>query len=274
MHPSPYKLALSYAAVLCLAVYLVRQVKKPDRFVGRLFAWMMNGSHAPLTDWAFTHLGTLEGATALDVGCGGGQTIKKLSAKAAQVYGIDYAAGSVATSRAHNKRLIAERRVHVERASVSRLPFADDKFDLVTAIETQYYWPNLQGDMKEILRVLKPGGRLMVVAENYKGARNDAVLGTVMKLLGSSRLSMDDQRALFLSAGYEGRGNRGRPAAGVDLRNWHQASRVVGAFEWLRAGIVHFGNYTNRFAIGPLRNGDHKFGWNRLHAHRKVVREF
>ncbi len=34
--------------------------------------------------------------------------------------------------------------------------------------------------VEEILRVLKPGGRLMVVAENYKGARNDAVLGSVM----------------------------------------------------------------------------------------------
>jgi ubiquinone/menaquinone biosynthesis C-methylase UbiE len=92
----------------------------------------------------------------------------------------------------------------VEQASVSRLPFADDKFDLVTAIETQYYWPNLQGDMKEIWRVLKPGGRLMVVAESYKGARNDALLGPVMKLLGSWRLTIDDHRALFLAAGYEG----------------------------------------------------------------------
>ena len=63
---------------------------------------------------------------------------------------------------------------------------------------------NLRDDMKEILRVLKPGGRLMVVAENYKGGRNDAVLGPVMKLLGSSRLSMDDHRALFLAARYEG----------------------------------------------------------------------
>jgi hypothetical protein len=45
---------------------------------------------------------------------------------------------------------------------------------------------------------------MMVVAENYKGARNDAVLGPVMKLLGSSRLSTDDHRALFLAAGYEG----------------------------------------------------------------------
>jgi 2-polyprenyl-3-methyl-5-hydroxy-6-metoxy-1,4-benzoquinol methylase len=93
-------LVLRYAAALCLGLYLVRQVKKPDRFAGRFFASLMNGSHAPLTDWAFTHLEIAEGATALDVGCGGGRTINKLAAKAVQVYGIDCAAGSVATSRA------------------------------------------------------------------------------------------------------------------------------------------------------------------------------
>jgi ubiquinone/menaquinone biosynthesis C-methylase UbiE len=196
-------LALRYAAVVCLMVYLVRQVKKPDRFAGRLFAWLMNRSHAPLTDWALTHQEIPRGATTMDLGCGGGRTIDKLAARAAQVYGIDYAAGSVAESRARNKRLIADGRVNVVQASVSRLPFADDKFDLVTAIETQYYWPNLQDDMKEILRVLKPGGRLMVVAESYKGARNDGVLGPVMKLLCSSRLSIDEHRALFLASGYE-----------------------------------------------------------------------
>ena len=89
-------LALRYAAVFCLGIYLAGQVKKPDRLAGPFFAWLMNRSHAPLTDWAFTHLEIPEGATALDVGCGGGRTIDKLAAKAAQVYGIDYAAGSVA----------------------------------------------------------------------------------------------------------------------------------------------------------------------------------
>ena len=56
----------------------------------------MNGSHAPLTDWAFTGLEIPEGATAMDVGCGGRRTINRLAAKEAQVYGIDFAAGSVA----------------------------------------------------------------------------------------------------------------------------------------------------------------------------------
>ena len=56
---------------------------------------------------------------------------------------------------------------------MSRLPFLDNKFDLVTAVETQYYWPNLVGDMREILHALKPGGQLIVIAEMYKGGKYD-----------------------------------------------------------------------------------------------------
>jgi len=193
---------LRFAVAAAAAVYVARQVKKPTRFVGQLFAWLMNRSHSALTDWAFTHLKVDKDAKVLDVGCGGGRTIEKLAGMANFVYGIDYAAGSIAASRAHNKRLIAEGRVVLQRASVSRLPFADDFFRLATAVETQYYWPDVVNDMREILRVLEPGGRLVVVAESYKGGRHDWLLGPVMRFLGSHRLSVDDHRALFQSAGY------------------------------------------------------------------------
>jgi ubiquinone/menaquinone biosynthesis C-methylase UbiE len=57
--------------------------------------------------------------------------------------------------------------------------------------------------MREILRVLKPGGKLIVIAENYKGARFDWIEGPMMRfLLGCSRLSPADQRALFQATGY------------------------------------------------------------------------
>jgi ubiquinone/menaquinone biosynthesis C-methylase UbiE len=56
--------------------------------------------------------------------------------------------------------------------------------------------------MREIFRVLKPGGRLLVIAENYKGGRYDWLEGPLMRLLGSSRLSPADQRELFVRAGY------------------------------------------------------------------------
>ena len=184
------------------AVYIGRQVRKPTRFVGQLFARLMNASHSALTDWALAQIQIPAGATVLDVGCGGGRTIEKLAQRAATVWGIDYAAGSVAASRAHNRQLIAAKRVFIERASVSQMPFAENFFDLVTAVETQYYWPDVVNDMREILRVLNPGGTLMIVAESYKGGKDDWLLGPVMRLLGSHRLTIDDHLALFRDAGY------------------------------------------------------------------------
>lgn len=43
----------------------------------------------------------------------------------------------------------------------------------------------------------------MVVAESYRGGKNDWILGPAMRLLGSQRLSVDDHRALFRESGYD-----------------------------------------------------------------------
>jgi ubiquinone/menaquinone biosynthesis C-methylase UbiE len=189
---------------LIILVYLLNQVRKPTKWVGRFYLWLMNRSHSNLTDWGLQHVSIEKPFTILDVGCGGGRTIQKLAAIATEgmVYGIDYAAGSVAVSRRKNRQQIHGGRVEIQQAPVSQLPFPDNKFHLVTAVETQYYWPDLINDMKEILRVLKPGGTLIVIAENYKGGRFDSVQSTAMKLLRSARLGINEHRELFSTAGY------------------------------------------------------------------------
>jgi ubiquinone/menaquinone biosynthesis C-methylase UbiE len=165
----------------------------------------MNMSHSSVTDWGLKHVLIEKHFTILDVGCGGGRTIQKLAAMATEgmVWGVDYAEGSVAASRAANRQLIKVGRVEIQQASVSQLPFPDDKFDLVTAVETQYYWPNLVKDMQEILRVLKPGGTLIIIAESYKHGRYDKLQQPIMKLLGSTELGVDEQKELFSTAGYK-----------------------------------------------------------------------
>lgn len=188
---------------LTLSFYLIRQVRKPSRWVGRPFLWMMNKSHSDVTDWGLHHLQVGKGFTVLDVGCGGGRTIQKLAAMTnRKVYGIDYAAGSVAESNANNAELVRTGRVAIVRASVSALPFSDSMFDLVTAIETQYYWPDLVNDMKEIRRVLKPGGTLVVIAEAYKYGGNAKAHDAVVRLLGKGCMSVTEHRELCATAGY------------------------------------------------------------------------
>lgn len=187
-----------------LTVYLIRQVRKPSRWVGRPFLWIMNKRHSGLTDWGLQHVQIEKSFTLLDVGCGGGRTIQKLAAMApnGKVYGADYATGSVAASRATNAGLVRERRVEVVQASVSCLPFPENTFDLVTAVETQYFWPDLLNDVKEIRRVLKPAGVLVVIAEAYKGGGKSKAHDAAVSLLGSGCLSVAEHRDLFTKAGY------------------------------------------------------------------------
>jgi SAM-dependent methyltransferase len=99
--------------------------------------------------------------------------------------------------------LIEAARVEIAKASVSQLPFADGTFDLVTAVETHYYWPDLVKSLREIRWVLKPGATLMIVAESYKGG---GVYGRVqqlaMKPLRAAVLSVEESRRLFSTAGF------------------------------------------------------------------------
>ena len=193
------------AALVAAMVYVINQVRKPDRWSGRFFLWIMNMSHSGVTDWGLKHVSIQASDTILDIGCGGGRTIQKLAALASggKVYGVDYASGSLAASRSKNSKLIQAGCVEVLQGSVSHLPFPEDQFDLVTAVETQYYWPDLPQDMRETLRVLKHGGTLIVIAESYKssGAYSKLQQG-FMKLLKTSNMGVDDQRRLFAAAGY------------------------------------------------------------------------
>jgi ubiquinone/menaquinone biosynthesis C-methylase UbiE len=160
-----------------------------------------------LTDWGLSHVAIKKTDRILDVGCGGGRTINKLAALAlAGKEGIDYSEESVAAARRKNSRWIDIGRVEIEHGSVSQLPFANDTFDLVTAVETDLIWPELAEDFREIFRVIKPGGALLIISEIYKGGKH--VEGVRKKILDkhiAARMNLmtpDEHRELFTSAGF------------------------------------------------------------------------
>jgi SAM-dependent methyltransferase len=191
------------AAAVLAAPYMLRQVRKPTRWTGRFFAWTMNVSHALLTDWGLKQVSVEPAFQILDVGCGGGRTVGKLAARAPEghVDGVDFAPGSVITAREENKGAIAEGRVAIHEASVSRLPFPDASFDLVTAVETHYYWPDPPADLREVVRTLKPGGTVIVIAESHGGGTMRFLEVPVMKLLGAWLPGAAELQAWFEGAG-------------------------------------------------------------------------
>ena len=141
--------------------------RKPSGFGGRLMVAMMNLGHRALAAWGFRFLPTLTNAEILDCGCGGGANLRKLlqTHPQSRAVGIDYAAVSVEKASAVNRDAIAEGRCAVLRADVAELPFADARFDCVTAFETVYFWQDFAQSLAEVRRVLKPGGVFFICNE-------------------------------------------------------------------------------------------------------------
>ena len=197
-------LAMRVGVSIVLIVWVFRQVRKPSGPLGRRVVRTMNLSHSRMTNWGLQQLIVPENAMILDVGCGGGGTVHTLAtlAPAGKVVGLDYSPASVAVSRATNADDIAAGRVQIEQGSVEALPFPDCTFDVVTAVETHYYWPDLPANVREILRVLKPGGTFALIAETYRGGPFRFLYGIVMPLLRAAFLSDVEHRDLLTQAGF------------------------------------------------------------------------
>ena len=182
----------------------IGQCQRPSGWMGRIVLWSMNRRHSRLTDWGLGHVSIHERDTILDVGCGGGRTVSKLAAAASKgtVSGVDYAPESVAAARRFNRKLIELGRVEIRQASVSNLPFADNGFDLVTAVETHFWWQDIGAGMREIFRVLKAGGRMLMVAEFYNGGRHAKYADRLSRWTTMAILDVDQHKALFSSAGF------------------------------------------------------------------------
>ena len=138
--------------------------RKPVGFGGKIMVAMMNFGHSAMAEWGLRFLQPAPDAMVLDCGCGGGANIKtllKLCPKG-EVQGIDYSAVSVEKARKVNARAIAAGRCTVQQASVAELPFEAEQFEVVTAFETVYFWPELAQNFREVYRVLKPGGTFFI----------------------------------------------------------------------------------------------------------------
>ena len=184
---------------------LARQCRKPTGLPGRLLGRLMNIEHNSLRTWGLKQIGIKSNSAVLDVGCGGGKTINVMAKSTHQgkVYGVDYSKDMVRLAKAINANYIHNGMVEIEQSCVSSLPFENKYFDVVTAFETTFFWPNLLKNTEEVHRVLKDKGIFLIVNEKYK---QDAPLREKdihwLNIANIKLYSVDEYKFYLKSAGF------------------------------------------------------------------------
>ena len=138
------------------------QVAKPTGFFGKLLARGMALGHRDFYKNTARVLSLTPDDTYLEIGFGSGLFIKKYASNVKRITGLDYSEDMVKLASSINENLVKSGKAEFIQGNVSALPLEDNEFSAVAGIETFFFWPNPQEALKEIFRVLVPGGRLVL----------------------------------------------------------------------------------------------------------------
>jgi ubiquinone/menaquinone biosynthesis C-methylase UbiE len=142
----------------------------------------------------------------LDIGCGTGTLAAMLigSSLPVHVVGLDFAESMAVVASQKAREAHAGDRARFVRADSEHLPFADASFDVVTCSNSFHHYPDQQACVRQMRRILRPGGRLMIIdgfRDNILGHLTyDLIIGIVEK--GVHHATWSQMRRHFEAAGF------------------------------------------------------------------------
>jgi ubiquinone/menaquinone biosynthesis C-methylase UbiE len=150
---------------------LMRMFGRPAGLMGRLGGVIMARSNRPCAEWVVDELDVRRGDAILEIGFGPGVAIALLAERTpdGRVAGVDPSAAMVSQARARNRHAAEQGRVDLRTGTAERLPFAAGEFDKALAINSMQLWPDAPAGLREVWRVLKPGGTLALAFTPYSG---------------------------------------------------------------------------------------------------------
>ncbi|WP_455441564.1 class I SAM-dependent methyltransferase [Streptococcus salivarius] len=182
-----------------LIQYLIKQSRNPSGLVGRVITNIWSSYFKELSLWAIKQTTIPNNSRILEVGYGGGSTIKNLLAldKNLDIHGIDISKESYQTASRFHSDAIDNGSVKLRIGNVENLPYQNNDFDLVFAIQTHIFWEDLKQGFQEIYRVMSNPSTLIIASEKEKIKYHMTDYGTsheLMQLLTSIGFSKIEER--------------------------------------------------------------------------------
>jgi SAM-dependent methyltransferase len=177
---------------------IARQSSQPSGWLGEIVARVMAFDTAHANRVAVERLAIQPGEVALEIGCGHGRTLARIAqAPCGFLAGIDPSEVMVRLARRRLLRWIEAGRAEVSLAASSAIPYPDARFDATFAVHVLYFWKDPIADLREIRRVLRPGGRALL---GYR-PRDAEALAALPATVYSLR-SVDETEGLLAKAGF------------------------------------------------------------------------
>jgi SAM-dependent methyltransferase len=150
-----------------IARFVWGQFRKPSGLFGRFIGNGMARGNEYDARWTVSLLDIQPQSHVLEIGFGPGVSTQYAAEKATQgfVAGIDHSETMVQAARKRNAEAIKAGRMELKQGDVTSLPFLDESFDKVFSIHSIYFWTKPVDCLKELRRVLKPGGLLAITIQ-------------------------------------------------------------------------------------------------------------
>lgn len=153
-----------------LTEFLIKQSQKPSGLIGRVITKIWSFYFKKLSLWAIKQTTISDNYRILEIGYGGGSTIKNLLAlnKNLEIHGIDISKESYRTAQRVHSDSIRKGSVQLKIGNVENMPYQNNYFDRIFAIQTHIFWKDIKKSFQEVYRVLSSNSTLIIASEKEK----------------------------------------------------------------------------------------------------------
>jgi len=178
----------------------IPQVNLPRGLAGRLTFIFMNRGHRSIYENVAKVLELQPDDDLLEIACGNGYFLQKYASHVHSVAGLDLSELSVKLAAGKNKGRVAAGTAEFVRGDASQLPWEDNKFSVAASMGSFAGFPKPLESLKEMYRVLRSGGRVIISLEwNAEDGKDHS---KEVGKYGYHIWSEDEVRTMFEEAGF------------------------------------------------------------------------